>query len=230
MEMSFEQAWIENDYNPFIVFDNDGKVLSLNQEAQYLLGEVSTKEIFQITQTYASHTYGFKTTALDLVYGSYKFYAITIGYTDENQIGIKLYKVAAKKFTNIEEYGDSVNIYTLLDLCISAAATRCDSKFAKEFDPTFPELKLKIESFTKLLDKIYQSYKDNATITTRLALTTGEYIRVNDKKYPIFSISFRADERDHSLEKIIEENASKSNCIVRFQNNTTVLNSALVSS
>lgn len=229
MEMTFEQAWIENDYNPFIVFDNDGKVKSLNQEAQYLLGEVSTKEIFQITQTYANHTYGFKTTALDLVYGSYKFYAITVGYLDETQIGIKLYKVAAKKFTNIEEYGESVNIYTLLDLCISAAATRSDSKFSKEFDPTFPDLRLKIESFTKLLDKIYQSYKGNANITTRLALTTGEYIKFNDKKYPIFSLSFRADSRDMTYEKTIEENAHKSNCIVRFQHNKTILSSALVS-
>lgn len=229
MEMTFEQAWIEHDYNPFIVFDNEGKVKSLNQEAQYLLGEVSTKEIFQITQTYANHTYGFKTTAIDLIYGSYKFYAITVGYLDEAQIGIKLYKVAAKKFTNIEEYGDSVNIYALLDLCISAAATRCASKFAKEFDPTFPDVRVKIESFTKLLDKIYQSYKDNDTITTRLALTTGEYIKFNDKKYPIFSITFKAEQRDSSLEKLIEENALKSNCIVRFQKEITVISSALVS-
>lgn len=228
--MTFEQAWIEHDYNPFIVFDADGRVISLNQEAQYLLGEVSTKEIYEIIQTYASHTYGFKTTALDLVFGSYKFYAITVGYNDESQIGIKLYKVAAKKFTNIEEYGDSVNIYALLDLCISAAATRCQSKFIKEFDPTFPDLRLKIESFTKLLDKIYQSYKDNDSITTRLSLITGEYIKFNDKKYPIFSVTFKADNRDHSFEKIIEENATKSNCIVRFQYDTTVISSALVSS
>lgn len=228
MELTFEQAWIENDYNPFIVFDNDGKVLSLNQEAQYLLGEVSNKDIFQITQTYANHTYGFKTTAIDLVFGSYKFYAITVGYLDETQIGIKLYKVAAKKFTNIEEYGDSVNIYALLDLCISAAATRSDAKFIKEFDPTFPDVRLKIESFTKLLDKIYQAYKDNEKISTRLALTTGEYIRFNDKKYPIFSIKFKAENRDETLEKAIEEHAGKSNCIVRFLDTTTVLSSAMV--
>jgi hypothetical protein len=228
--MTFEQSWIEHDYNPFIVFDNDGRVKSLNQEAQYLLGEVSTKEIYEITQTYASHTYGFKNTAIDLVFGSYKFYAITVGYTDEQQIGIKLYKVAAKKFTTIEEYGDSVNVYALLDLCISAAATRCKSKFVKEFDPTFPDVRIQIESFTKLLDKVYNSYKDNDVITTRLSLLTGEYIRFKEKKYPIFCVTIKAEQRDRSQEKIIEENALKSNCIVRFQHETTVISSAMVSS
>ncbi len=53
------EAWIEHDYNPFIVFDNSGKILSLNQEAQYLLGEVAHKKIFDIAQAYASMTYGF---------------------------------------------------------------------------------------------------------------------------------------------------------------------------
>lgn len=38
------EAWIEHDYNPFIVFDSNGKIISLNQEAQYLLGEVAHKK------------------------------------------------------------------------------------------------------------------------------------------------------------------------------------------
>jgi hypothetical protein len=228
--VTFEQAWIEHDYNPFIVFNEDGRVQSLNQEAQYLLGEVENREIFEITKAYASHSYGFKTTSLDLVLGSYKFYAVTVGYLDEKEIGIKLYKVAAKKFTHIEEYGDSVNIYALLDLCISAASTRSESKFVKEFDPTFPDIRLKINTFTKLLDKIFQSYKNSAQIDTRLSLITGEYIKFNNKKYPIFSIKFKAENRDQSYEKDIEEIAANSNCVIRFQGDDTVISSAMVSS
>ncbi|MBE0492214.1 MAG: hypothetical protein IBX44_08165 [Sulfurospirillum sp.] len=228
--MTFEKAWIEYDYNPFIVFDADRKIISLNKEAQYLTAHASIKEIYELVQTYASHTYGFKTSIIDLNFGSFKFYAITVGYNDENQIGIKLYKVPTKKFTSMQEHGEMLNIYALLDLCISVAATRCDAKFVKEFDPTLPDIRIKIDSFTKLLDKIYQSYATKDSITTKLSLVTGEYIRYNDKKYPIFAITIKARFRDASMQKTIEENALKSNCAITMENEATIITSALVSS
>ena len=227
MDIYFYEAWFENDYNPFIVFTSEGKIKSLNQEAQYLLGEVETKEIFELTKVYASHSYGFRTTALDLSFGSFSFYAITIGYLDENIIGIKLYKTTAKKFTSIEEKGDSVNLYTLLDLCISASSTRSKAKFTKEFDPTFPDIKLQINNFTKLLDKTYQSHILSTNINTKLSLLTGEYIRQNDKKYPIFTITIASDSRDKSFEKEIQSLANESNTIVRFHKNSTIINSTM---
>lgn len=226
--MDFYEAWSEHDYNPFILFSDDGRVKSLNQEAQYLLGEVENREIFELTGAYASHTYGFKTTAIDLSFGSYKFYAITVGYIDEKKIGIKLYKTAAKKFIHVEEDGESVNIYALLDLCISTLSTRINAKFQKEFDPTFPDIKLQISNFTKLLDKIYQSHSSATIIKTQLSLQTGEYIKQNNKKYPIFSISITTNYRDSSYEKDIESLASKSNALVRFHENRTVISSAMV--
>lgn len=222
------EAWLENDYNPFIVFTDDGRVKSLNQEAQYLLGEVKNREIFELAQTYASHSFGFETTILDLSYGSYKFYGLTVGYLDDNEIGIKLYKIAAKKFSNIEENKESVNLYTLLDLCISAASTRCKSKFIKNFDPTFPDIRLQINDFTKLLDKVYQSHQFATAITTKLSLVTGEYIRFEDKKYPIFSINIQSDYRDSSFEKDIEKMALRGNTIIRFDEQSTIISSAMV--
>jgi hypothetical protein len=228
--MDFYEAWSEHDYNPFIVFSDDGRIKSLNQEAQYLLGEVENKKIFELTHTYASQTYGFKTTAVDISFGSYKFYAITVGYLDEKQIGIKLYKLAAKKFTNIENQGESVNLYALLDLCISASSTRIRAEFTKEFDPTFPDIKLQINNFTKLLDKIYQSHSNATFIHTKLALVTGEHIKQNGKKYPIFSITITTDYRDSSYEKDIELIALKSSNIVRFHENSTIISATMISS
>jgi len=58
--VQFIEQWIENDYNPFIIFESSGRLKSLNQEAQYLLGEVSTKDIFDLAGTYATLTYRFK--------------------------------------------------------------------------------------------------------------------------------------------------------------------------
>jgi len=229
MDMTFEQAWIEHDYNPFIVFNQEGKVISLNQEAQYLLGEIDKKEIFDISKTYANHSYGFKTTIIDLSFGTYKFHAITIGYIDENEIGIKLYKVASKKFSDIENHGESVNLYSLLDLCIGAASTRCKATFKKEFDPTFPDLKLQISNFTKLLNKIYKSHDQSTFIKTKLSLVTGEHIRFEDKKYPIFSLHVKTDYRDKSCEQDIEEVALECNVSIRFDKDQTILTSAMVS-
>lgn len=67
----------------------------------------------------------------------------------ENKIGIKLYKIHNKKFTRIGEQGECVNLYALLDLCISAASTRSKAVHIKEFDRTFPEIKIEIGEFTK---------------------------------------------------------------------------------
>lgn len=222
------EAWIENDYNPFITFGEDGRIKSLNNEAQYLLGEVETSEIFKLTETYASHSYGFKTTIIDLVFGSYKFYGITVGYLDEKEIGIKLYKVATKRFSYVKENDENVNLYALIELCISAASTRCEAKFIKDFDPTFPDIRLKINNFTKLLDKIYQSHKSATKIKTKLSLVTGEYIIFEDKKYPIFSIKIESDEKDSKLNSDIEDIALKSNSIVKFYKHSTIINSAMV--
>lgn len=228
--MTFNEAWIEYDYNPFITFDTDERVKSLNQEAQYLLGEFSAKKIFELAKTYASMSYGFKTTILDLSYGSYSFYAITVGYLDESEIGIKLYKKATKKLSSIDEYGEMVNLYSLLDLCISAScASHSATKHQKIFDPTFPEIRLKIEEFTKLLNKIYSSYLGSDAITSKLTLNTGEYIKFDDKKYPIFSIYIDGNKRNKKLEANIEDISQNANALIQFKGTTTILSSALVS-
>ncbi len=59
---------------------------------------------------------------------------------------------------------------------------------------------------------------------------TGEHIKQNGKKYPIFSINIQTDYRDSSYEKDIEQIALKSNTIVRFHENSTIISSAMVTS
>ncbi|MFK5880938.1 MAG: hypothetical protein QM482_01885 [Sulfurospirillum sp.] len=227
--MKFSEAWMEFDYNPFISFDENGRVKSLNQEAHYLLGEVQAKEIFNLAKTYANITFGFKTTILDLNFGSFSFFAITVGYLDDSEIGIKLYKKATKN-PSIGEHGDFVNIYSLLDLCISATSAGSSKiKHNKLFDPTFPQVRLKIEEFSKLINKIYQSYLNSTTITSKLMLNTGEYLKFEGKKYPIFSLHVEGEKRDTSFEQNIEDISANANSIVVFRANSTILSSALIS-
>jgi len=190
--MTFDQQWIEYDFNPFILFSANGKILSLNTEAQYLLGATETSYLYKIATTYASSSFGFKTTFLDLEFGRFKFFGITVGYENEEQIGIRLYQLPTFNFSKQKPDGQLVNIYTLIDLCISANSIGSSTKYIKELDPTLPEIRLNTDLFIKLLTKIYQSFSENDSITTHLFFRVGEHIKFEKEKYSLFAIEVSA--------------------------------------
>ena len=223
-----EADWLEFDYNPFILFDMHGRVKSLNNEAQYLLGDVSSKEIFNIATSYASHSYGFKTTMVDLDFSTKKFYGITVGYHNEDAIGIKLYKKPHKQFTNISTDGEMVNLYSLLDLCISAEATSSQTIYIKEFDPAFPDIILNIEEFVKVLSYVIKQVSRQEKTTIKLSLITGEYLKVGNKKYQIFIIAFSCEDSALHIDQNIEELATKINCTLSKKGDTIMIKSPMV--
>lgn len=226
--MTFLEQWVDNDYNPFILFNTNGKILSLNQEAQFLLGEVSERELFELVTNYANITYGFKTTLQDIEFGMYKIFGFTIGYENENSIGIKLYKYPQQTFDEPKPHGNKTNIYAILDLCISATATTHDIEFTKKFDPSFPTIFLDVENFTKLLTKTYASYHNSRTISTTLKLKTGEYIRYKNKKYPIFTIEIEGEKKERDFEHSITNFSKKTGSIVKFFRQKTLIDTPLI--
>nr|MDA3908604.1 hypothetical protein [Sulfurimonas sp.] len=191
--MTFEQQWLEYDYNPFIIFSSKGKVLSLNAEAQFLLGAASIGELFELTTTYANISFGFKTTFIELEFGRYKFFALTVGYENEDEIGVKLYQSPSFKLNNPKPVGEMTNIYTLVDLCISSNSINSNIKYIKEFDPTIPEIIINTNKFIKPLNKIYSCFEDNDTVNTKIFYRVGEHIKFESKKYSIFSIEIKAE-------------------------------------
>ncbi len=208
--MTFDQQWIEYDFNPFILFNASGKILSLNTEAQYLLGAADSLVIYKIAMANASATFGFKTTFMDLEFGRFKFFGITIGYEDEEQIGIRLYQLPSFQFTKQKPQGNLVNIYTLIDLCISSNSIGSPVKYLKELDPSIPEVRLHAELFIKLLNKTYLAFSDNEIVLTRLFFRIGEHIKYEGQKYSLFAIEFSAQNmnRKYSSEliRLAEEN------------------------
>ena len=202
--MTFEQQWIEYDYNPFILFSAEAKVLSLNAQAQYLLGNITPNTIFELAMNYASPSFGFKTTFLDLEYGRFKFFGITVGYENEDEIGVRLYQIPGFKFNKPETVGELVNIYTLVDLCISTNSIASDSKFIKDLDPSIPDVRLNTDRFIKLLNKIYKSIDGAEKVTTRLYFRVGEYIKYEEKKYSLFSIEISGGAVDQNRRSEIE--------------------------
>ena len=220
--MTFEQQWLEYDYNPFIIFSSKGKVLSLNSEAQFLLGSASASELFELCTAYASVSFGFRTTFLDLEFGRYKFFALTIGYENEDEIGIKLYQAPTFKLNNPKPIGELTNIYTLVDLCISTNSIGSKKIYLKEFDPTIPEIIIDANSFIKLLNKIYLCFNENEKIYTKIFYRIGEHIKFEDKKYSFFSIEIKADILNQQKVNELEVLASNTNFYIDIKNKITL--------
>jgi len=225
--MTFEQQWIENDYNPFVLFNANGKIESLNAEAQFLLGLVSTKELFELAKTYANINFGFKTTFVELEYGRYKFFGLTVGYEDEDQIGIKLYQAPSFKLNAKKPEGELVNIFNIIDLCISTNSINSNINYTKSYDPTIPEIILDSNNLIKVLNKIYTSTKNNDEVNTKVFFRVGEHIKFDNKKYGIFSISITAKNIDDDELSQLKTSAQNHDLYIDT-NNSIVLNIPMI--
>ena len=220
--MTFEQQWLEYDYNPFMLFSSEGKVLSLNSEAQFLLSSFNAKEIFELATTYANVSFGFKTTFIDLEFGRYKFFGLTVGYENEKEIGIKLYQTPSFKLSEKKPTGELVNIYTLVDLCISTNSISSTVDFIKEFDPTIPEIIVDSNKFIKILNKIYSCYIHNEEIYTKIYYRVGEHVKFDEKKYSLFAIEISAKSIDKQREMELHGIAKNSDIFIDIQNKITI--------
>jgi len=226
--MTFDQQWIEYDFNPFILFNSGGKIVSLNTEAQYLLGAIEASAIYKIATTYASSSFGFKTTFLELEFGRFKFFGITVGYEDEDQIGIRLYQLPSFQFTKQKPDGQLVNVYTLIDLCISSNSIGNQTRYLKELDPTIPEIRLQTEIFIKLLNKIYLSMNGNEKILTRLFFRVGEHIKFEGEKYSLFSIEISADTITRKYLPEISHLAEENNLFIDLKEQKITINVPMI--
>ncbi|MEN4052997.1 MULTISPECIES: hypothetical protein [Sulfurimonas] len=228
--MTLEQQWIEYDYNPFILFNSNGKIVSLNSEAQFLLGSTTAHELFELAKTYASINFGFKTTFIELEYGRYKFFGLTVGYEDEEQIGIKLYQAPSYKLNTTKPNGELTNIFTIIDLCIATNSINSDILFKKDFDPTIPDVIVNSNNLIKLLNKIYEYFKANDTILTRVFFRIGEHIKFEDKKYSIFSIAVKAEHSDENRANELEILAKNSNFYIDINDKQVTINLPMITS
>lgn len=226
--MEFCEKWIEFDYNPYLLFDKNGKILSLNNEAQYLLGYTDPASLFELAITYANTNTGFKTSFIDLEFGRFRFFALMVGYDNENEIGLRLHQSPAFHYSKPAVEGDLVNIYTLIDLCISSNSIGSNTVYTKDLDPTIPDIRLLTENFIKLLNKIYTNHAGSTEIQTKLYFRVGEYIRTEDKKYTLFSIEVASDANLTHKSSDIRNMAEEMNIFVDFKNNRTILNIPLI--
>lgn len=230
--MSFYERMIEVDYNPFILFSQEGKILSLNKSAQFLLGSTSAHALFEQALSHATTSYGFKTTHLELSFGRFHFFAICVGYENEDEIGIMLYRTPSaepKINSTLQSRHSAVNIYSLIDLCVSTTSIGTNRTFVRDFDPTLPEVRIDSNLFIKMFSLILTSSGDNNKLTVKLSLTIGEYIKIEEKKYAIFSLkttnSATFDPEDRHR---IENYASKLGAKISFEDKEITIDLAMM--
>ena len=204
--MNFYEELIENDLNPFILFNSNGKMKNFNKEAEFLFNFATPKELFDLAVSYASTTYGFKREFITLKYDKQSFYAILVGYINEDEIALRLYKeVSIQEPIKIDNNFQETNLFTLLELSKSTTLINSNLKIEEIYDVSIPELKLNINQFLVSMNSIFEQLVSLEQITLKVFIKTGEYEIIDNKKFNLINIEFTSNE------KIIFENLHTSN-------------------
>lgn len=234
MENVNTTEWIEKDLNPFITFTSSGKIHYLNSEAQFLLNRIKAKEIFNLALKHASATYGFNTSYVHINLGHYIFYAISVNYENDDFIEVKLYKsIMAKKETKIKTNAESVNLFTIMDLAISSNSIKYKNinkkiKFVKNYDPSIPDIKITVNQFLKILNTIYSKFNPVNSITTDVRLKTGEFIRIDGKKYSLIQLKIFDDNTTLLDDTELISQAADIGLYISFEENMICINMPLI--
>lgn len=185
---------IENDLNPFILFDGNGKMKDFNKEAEFLFNVVKPKELYELAVSHASLSFGFNRKFISLKYGKSLYYAILVGYLSDDEIGLRLYKEVSTrddvtKIQNIE----LVNIFSLIELSKSTTLLQSDIKIEETYDISIPEMKININQFLLTLNECFSIFKDEKQIKLKVYIKIGEYELIAEKKYQVVSIEFMSE-------------------------------------
>jgi len=206
------QSFLDWDNSPFILFDNQSKILYLNNSAEILFGYVSKKELYDLALAYAPPSFGHKTTTLSLNYDSFMFYAITVGYENEEQISIRFYNAPRIKSSVPMERDKLVNtnINLLLEANIALFKTKNTNTLQLLADHDLPSFKIDQNAFSKLLRKTLNTFRSSDSIRITLKLLIGEHVVISGKKKAIVQLSIDANGRYNDEDEEIRSLATKS--------------------
>jgi hypothetical protein len=205
------KAFVEWDNSPFILFDEKGHILYLNQSAEILFGYVTTDELYRLALNHASHSFGYKTTMLPLIYDLFHFYAITVGYENETQLSLRLYHMPrVQSQTPIDpDRLTETDINLLLEANITLFQSHSESRLELFTDPDLPRLKIDQNRFSTLLRKTLECCKETSTLRIDLKLLVGEHIIINGEKKPIAQLAIHADRRSQTHDRELEQLATE---------------------
>lgn len=205
------QSFVEWDNNPFILFNNSGKIIYLNNAAEILFGYVSKRELYDIALSYAPQNFGFKTTSLQLSYDSFLFHAITVGYENEEEISLRLYNTPRIKPTRKIETSTftTTDINILLEANIALFKTTNSNSLQLLTDQDLPPFKIDQNNFSKLLRKTLNSFRSSDSIDISLKLLIGQHVMIENQRESIVQLAISANGRYSDTDSEIETLASQ---------------------
>ncbi len=219
---------LEHDLNPFMVFDANGKIKRYNSEAEFLLSYASVDELYDLAVTNASKHFGFNHKYTNLQFGKFRYYALLVGYVDDEEIALKLYKVVSTKVHTINDKKlQKANVFSLIELSKNSTLIESNIKIEEIYDVSIPEMKLDINNFLLCLNECFLQFKKEKALTIRVYVKVGEYEVINQKKYPIVVIEFEG-ENLVAFNEQIELKAQKANIISFFEDKKIILEFAAI--
>ncbi|BAF72587.1 hypothetical protein [Sulfurovum sp. NBC37-1] len=224
------QPFVEWDNSPFILFSNQGKILYLNNAAEILFGYVSKQELYDIALAYAPQSFGYKTTTVNLNYDTFNFYAVTVGYENEEYISLRLYNAPRAKPSAPLETGKLIttDINILLEANIALFKTKNQNRLQLLTDQDIPAFKTDQNKFSKLLRKVLDAFRSSDSISITLKLLIGEHVIIADKKESIVQLAIEANGRYTDADNEIRTLAEQSHIAAYLRENTIKLDIPLI--
>ncbi|MBD3841048.1 MAG: hypothetical protein IE909_04020 [Campylobacterales bacterium] len=217
--IEFYEQLLEHDLNPYLLFDSSGKVKSYNKEAEFLMNFVGVKELFDLAVANASLSFGFNHKYISLKYNKQTYYAILVGYLNDDEIALRLYKSVSNQTSSINnDKLKLVNIFSLIELSKNSVLLNSDLQIHEVYDVSIPELKININDFLLCLNDCFLLFKNDKQITLQVQIKIGEYEIINNKKHKIVSIEFTVD-RKIEISTNLEKKAQKANANIFFNHN-----------
>ncbi len=191
------QFIVDSDSSPVVVFNYNGKIIWLNNSAEILLGYVDKKELFNLALSYAPKSFGTNTVLVNLHYKHLEFYALSVSYNSEEWVALRLYyrPRTTKDRKNSHKNLITTDINMLLEAAISLFRINYTNRLTLLVDKDMPKIKIDQNSFSKLLRKSLESFRQSSFLDISLKITIGEFMVLDEKKYPIARLKFQSNGR-----------------------------------
>jgi hypothetical protein len=188
--------WIQKDINPFIIFNEKGKIKYLNDEAEYFLSFVNEKEIFEFAINNLKGT--FITINKNVRFNKFEFVSVSIGY-EENEIGIKLYRqLFPVKNMQIEGL-TKINIFFILDFCRNYIFLDKKIEFEDIFDIDIPEFFANKNELINEINSVLVRFKNEKKLKFIVKFMPGEKLKVDDKYYYVIGIMITSNSQKDEI-------------------------------
>ncbi len=198
-----------NEHNPFLVFDSNGAVIYSNKAAEYLTTTDSIGKLYNLALQFAPKSYGAKYSLVDIQIDIFNFFALNVLYQDDEHIAIMLYAKPNKPQKITLSGFSKSDINLLLKTNIDVFKMQSDAKITLFSDFDLPPFYIHQNNLSLLLQKIFELFKKKNELSISLHLKIGQKIVIEDKQYPIVSLTIKNSHVDISNKDELLELAEK---------------------